>query len=560
MKKILGTLILIAVLVSACNNDLDLNPQGTLSDSDLQNVEAVDALVIASYALLDGVYDGPTSTIFNPASNWSYSDVRSDDAYKGGGGTGDIGELNNIEIGVVTSDNSLIFRKWRALQLAVKRCNMALKALNDITVEAMPNKISRAAEVRVLRSHYYFELKKHFHVFPWIDENVPAGEEETIPNDLSSEQLWANIENDLINASADLTETPEQPGRISALVADAYLTKVFMFQGKFEDAIEASNSLVGGPFGLQNDLEALYSDPTVEHNGENIFAVEVNIGGGGSNGGNLFWGDLLCSPPGPAYGGGDNFQKPTQNLVNAFKVDENGLPLFDSFNDNDLEADDTTTPIDPRLDLAIGRPGIPWKDYTGEVYGPGWIRALAEYGPYSRKKNLISPNSPLRANPGGFPWARGALNFPLIKYSDILLLRAEAFIEIGDTESARSLINEVRLRAANTPWVQKLDGSGPAANYQIGLYPQSGFNQEYARMAVRMERRLELCLEGHRFYDLVRWGNAKTVLETYFEQEADIRPYLGGAVFLENRHEYLPIPQQEIDNSKGVYTQNQFYQ
>lgn len=557
LQHIVYTLVIGGFLLSGCSNELDLNPQGVLSDSDLSSPEAVEGLVISAYAILDNVT--ATSGIDTPVSNWSFGDVRSDDAYKGGGGTGDYSAANLLEVGPVNPDNWLVYQKWRVLQFAVKRCNNAIRALEGISEEVMPNKNIRIGEVKMLRGHYYFDLKRHFYQIPWIDESISEGEEAMVPNNLSSEQLWTNIENDLLDAIDRLPVTQSEQGRVTSLIAKAYLTKVYMYQHKYTEALAISNDVVGA-FSLQNDLEALYSDPTVEHDGENIFAVEVNIGGGGDNNGNLNMGDLLTSPPGPAYGGGDNFHKPSQNLVNAFKVNAAGLPLLDTFNDTDLAPDDTTTPIDPRLDLAIGRPGIPWKDYTGEVYGSAWIRDLITYGPYSKKKNIISPNSSLRANPGGFPWALGALNVPIMKYSDLLLLRAEAFIETGDTESARLLINEVRQRAMDTPWVMKLDGSGYAANYQIGLYPSQGFDQTLARKAVQMERRLELCLEGHRFYDLVRWGEAAAVINQYFTSESENRSYLGSGSFQANKNEYLPIPIQEIENSHGILTQNEFYQ
>lgn len=565
MKKIIYLITTILFLASSCSEDiLDIEPKAVLSSETLDNPEAAEGLVIASYALLDNVFnDGlfpPISAIFYPASNWSYSDVRSDDAYKGGGGTGDIGELNSIELGNIFTTNSLIFRKWQVLYFAVSRCNKALQALNSLTTEQFPLKETRIAEVKALRGHYYFELKRHFFTYPYIDETVELGQEGTIPNNLSSEELWQRIIDDFQSAAAVLPDVQPEIGRVNKPMANAYLAKVFMYTGRFQEAIQQADLVINsGQYRLLDNLEDLYSSPETEHAGEFIWAIETSVMDGGTLGGNLNWGDLLTSPPGPAYGGGDGFHRPSQNLFNAYKVDANGLPLFDTFNDADMAPEDTTTPIDPRLDHAIGRPGIPWKDFIGEVYGANWIREGSTYGALSKKKNLISPNSPLRAAEG-FPWARGAFNYPIIKYSDVLLWKAEALIETGgDLEEARNLINMIRERAMNSPVVMTLDGSGPAANYQIGLYPSTGWTQDFARQALRFERRLELALEGHRFYDLVRWGTADEVINTYYDTESADRPYLSTGTFVSNRHEYLPIPQDEIDRSAGVLEQNEFY-
>jgi hypothetical protein len=218
------------------------------------------------------------------------------------------------------------------------------------------------------------------------------------------------------------------------------------------------------------------------------------------------------------------------------------------------------TPVDPRLDHAIGRPGIPWKDYTGGVYGNDWIREGATYGPYSKKKNIILVNSSLRGA-AAFPWAQGALNFPLIKYSEVLLWKAEALIESGGSlEEAKGLINQIRNRAKNAPVVTKLNSTQPAANYKIEPYPAApAWDQTTARKALRFEKRLELCLEGVRFYDLVRWGVAASVMNTYYATEKLKRPYLSAGKYVSPKLDYLPIPQNEIDISRGVYKQDPNY-
>ena len=544
----------------ACQkNFLDPNPQGVLAEPLLtQSASGVDGLVNMAYSSMDTHFEGLWPDFLHPPSNWSFGDVRSDDAYKGGGGTGDIIEFHQLEIGQVTANNPTIQSKWLCDYIGISNVNKAIRALNTIPDSDYPAKKVRLAEMRVLRGYFYFDLKKDYYSYPYIDETVTDENLGKIGNTLTSEQLWQKIEDDFKAAIADLPASQADKSRANKYVASAFLCKTYMFQQKWQLALDQANIVTGsGQYGLLDNFEKVYSLPEFEHGPEFIFSIAFSVNDG-SPVGNLNWGDLLNAPVSPAYTAGDGFHRPSQNLVNAFKVDANGLPLFNTFNQTNLAANDTITPVDPRLDHTVGRPGIPWKDYTAGPFVLSWARAADVYGPYAKKKNIISPNSPLRAA-AGFPWALGALDFPLIKYTDLLLWKAEALVELNQLEEARVIVNQIRQRAATAPAVQKLNGRGPAANYRVGLYPASVWSQEYARQAVRFERRLELCLEGHRFYDLVRWGVADTVLNTYYQQEARVRPFLTGAQFTKNRNEYLPLPQSEIDRSKGVYTQNNFY-
>jgi len=330
-----------------------------------------------------------------------------------------------------------------------------------------------------------------------------------------------------------------------------------MFEGNYAKAAATADQIISsGKYGLMPSFEQLYSQPQYEHGPEFIFSIAFSADPPDVE--NLNFGDLLSCPANSAYGPGDGFFRPSQNLVNAFKVDANGLPLLTTFNNSDLAPDDITTPVDPRLDWAIGRPGIPWKDWTGGVYTDAWARTEDVYGPYSKKKNLLDVSLFLSER-NEWPYGLGALDFPLIKYSDVLLWKAECDIQTGSNlDEARTLINQIRQRAKSAPYVQKLTG-GNAANYQIGLYPAAGWTQTYAMQALMFERRLELCLEGDRFYDLVRWGIADQVMNNYYQTESAKRTFLNGSTFIKGKHEYLPVPQQEIQESQGVYKQNKFY-
>lgn len=404
---------------------------------------------------------------------------------------------------------------------------------------------------------------KNFGSFVYIDENTPVADVPKIENSFDTAFLWGKIEADLNAAITVLPNTQPELGRVNKLVAYAFLAKAKLFQGQWTDVITYANNVIAGPYMLVDDMEKLYSTPGYG-NQENVFAIQYSVNDG-SEFGNLDFGNLINSPDSPSddtnhpYLNGDDFDKPTQNIVNAFKVDGNGLPLLDTYNAADLAPRDITTPVDPRLDHAIGRPGITWKKWTGMPMQDNWNRDIASYGYYVRKKNQIDPYSDLRAS-GGFPWAKGALDWPIIKISDVMLWKAEASIELGNIQEGMTIINQIRTRAKNSPYVYDFDNNSlDAANYSIELYPTTGITQAYATKALRMERRLELNNEGHHFYDLVRWGIATNWINDYMLTESGKRSYYAGASFTAGRDEYLPIPQIEIDATGGVYKQRSGY-
>jgi starch-binding outer membrane protein, SusD/RagB family len=560
MKKILFIVITALFLFgSSCKKSfLDANPQGLLTQSELATTPAgIDGLVNAGYQSLSTHFAGQWPDYFHPPSNWSFGDIRSDDAYKGGGGTGDIIEYNELETCNITADNAMLYNKWKADFTGISNINTAIQALNTTSVSTYPNKDVRIAEMQVLHAYFYLDLIKHYYSVPWIDASVPVANLGKVPNSLTIDELYANVEKELIAAIAILPDVQSDLSRVNKYGALGFLTKLYMFEGNYVKASQTADQIINsGKYSLMPTFEQLYSQPEFEHGPEFIFSIAFSNDAPDVK--NLNFGDLLNAPSGAPYGGGDGFDRPSQNLVNAFKVDANGLPLLDNFNDSDLAPNDTSTPVDPRLDWAVGRPGLPWKDWTGGVQQDSWARTEDVYGPYVKKKNIIDVNSQYRAG-SGFPWALGALDFPLIKYSDVLLWKAECDIQAGSNlDEARTLINTIRQRAKSAPYVQSLTG-GNAANYQIGLYPSAGWTQAYAMKALMMERRLELCLEGQRFYDLVRWGVADQVINNYFKTETVKRPFLTGATFTKGKHEYLPVPQSEIDRATGVYKQNKFY-
>ena len=558
-RKLFIVIIAMMLFGSSCKKSfLNANPQGLLTVSQLTTTQAgIDGLVNAGYQSLSTHFANQWPDYFHPPSNWSFGDVRSDDAYKGGGGTGDIIEYNELETCNIAADNAMLEDKWKANFTGISNINTAIQALNTVSTTTYPNKAVRIAEMQVLHAYFYMDMIKHFYAVPWIDASVPTAQLAKVPNNLSITQLYANVEAELLAAIAILPTTQSDISRVNKYGALGFLTKLYMFEGNYAKASATADQIISsGKYGLMPSFEQLYSQPQYEHGPEFIFSIAFSADPPDVE--NLNFGDLLSCPANSAYGPGDGFFRPSQNLVNAFKVDANGLPLLTTFNNSDLAPDDITTPVDPRLDWAIGRPGIPWKDWTGGVYTDAWARTEDVYGPYSKKKNLLDVSLFLSER-NEWPYGLGALDFPLIKYSDVLLWKAECDIQTGSNlDEARTLINQIRQRAKSAPYVQKLTG-GNAANYQIGLYPAAGWTQTYAMQALMFERRLELCLEGDRFYDLVRWGIADQVMNNYYQTESAKRTFLNGSTFIKGKHEYLPVPQQEIQESQGVYKQNKFY-
>jgi len=545
------------------DSDLDVTEYNVLSES---NVDP-DQFVIAAYSALDYRYNTGQfrdNWPFDHApSNWVTCDIRCGDAYKGGGGTGDNpgGGMHQLETHNLFPSSENVYNLWRAIYFGIQRANTGLRALKNVDATKFPNKEVRIGELKVLRAHFYFEAIKNFGSIVWYDENTPVSDVNKIPNTFDFNFMWSKIEGDLNDAILKLPDTQTESGRINKVVAYAFLCKAQIFQKKWPEAIISSNYVINsGKYGLVPNIEKLYSEPGYG-NLENVFAVQYSINDGSSLG-NLNFGNLLNAPDSPGddvnnpYLNGDDFDKPSQNLVNAYKVGADGLPLFDSYNNANVTPTDL---VDPRLDHAIGRPGITWKDWGARPQQENWSRDASTYGYFVGKKNVISPNSSgLASNPTGFPWALGNLDFPIIKYSDVLLWKAEASIETGNINEGIALINMIRNRAKNSAYVK--DFANPAknaANYLINLYP-SNLSKDQATKALRMERRLELANEGHTYYDLVRWGIAEQYVNNYIEVEKTRRGYLQGASLAP--HElYLPIPQIEIDASSGVYKQRQGY-
>ncbi len=567
MKKItISTLALCVALASACSDKfLDVQPKAALAVSTLQNKVGINSLLIGAYALLDGwsTNEGAYRSYQASADNWVYGSVASDDAYKGTI-AGDQPPISLIEQGNIQSDNIYFRGKWRGMYDGIARTNDVLQALavaKDLT-DAERQQV--VAESRFLRGHYHFELKKMFNMVPYIDEKIYN------PNDLEStkvpnnEDIWPKIVADLKAAYDVLPTKQTQVGRPTKWAAGAMLAKAYLFQKKFSDAKPLLDAIVAsGQYKLMDRFHDNFRAVT-NNNGESVFEVQNSVNDGAPAGDNGNIGATLNYP----YGGGGvttccGFFQPSQNLVNAFKTDASGLPLMDTFNATDLTSDQGVEstqaftpyagPVDPRLDWTVGRRGVQFLDW-GVHPGKAYVRDQAYGGPYSPKKHVMYRSDVGTNTFAGNP-RLNANNYRLIRYDHVLLWLAEVEAEIGDLEKARGYVNQVRRRAANPDgFVRNPDGKA-AANYTISEYTAPWTDRATALKAVRFEQRLEFAMEGHRRFDLVRWNTADQTLNGYYTAEAKKRQYLTGVQFTKGKHEYFPIPLQEILNSKKGSTE-----
>ena len=396
---------------------------------------------------------------------------------------------------------------------------------------------------------------------PYIsDENYAASEF----NQSNSGPIWSEIEADFSYAASNLPSSRggsySEPGRPVSTTAKAYLGKTLLYQGKWSAALDQLNAVINsGQYALNSDYFANFRSDG-ENGPEMIFSIQFAADTGQSFNGNR--GGTLNYPIGPMTGGMCcGFYQPTQDLANAFQTDSNGLPISnwatsDITNDAGVESGDAFTPhtgpLDPRIDFTVGRRGI---DYNG--YGPftGKENIRASFtdisGPYASKKNMYTAGDDANKGTGGWGEQRSGINYHIIRYADVLLMAAEAAVEIGQLEAARGMVNQVRTRAKNSP---KADSS---PNYSIGTYDAAWTDAAAARNAVRHERRVELGMEGHRLFDLRRWGIMVETLNAYIANEGrTIPPFAARANAVSSKHNALPIPLDAIDSSQGALTQN----
>ncbi|MBW3467005.1 RagB/SusD family nutrient uptake outer membrane protein [Arthrospiribacter ruber] len=572
-KKIFTLFIAGALILSySCSDDfLRVNPIGTLDENVLRNVAGAEKLLIGVYSNLDGTSQNVTS--WNSASsNWIYGSIAGGEANKGSD-AGDNALVAQVQTFSMDAANDIFNGKWRIVYDGIARTNTLINLLNTIEGEDEATILRIRSQAVTLRGHYHFEAKRLWGNVPYLNEDT---EGYYVPND---QDIWPLIEADLRFGYENLPESMGEVGRVNKWVAGAMLAKALIYQQKFQEAKPIVEAIINNgvnPMGVKYALIDNFSDNfDIEHNNsaESVFAWQysANDGSGGWNAG---YGEILNFP----YGGPGSccgFFQPSQEFVNSFRVDSNGLPMLDgSYNspENAVKSDDGLAstdpfdldngPLDPRLDWTVGRRGIPFFDW-GLHPGRDWIRDQNYGGPYTPKKQLYKKSQEgLFTEVGQWTTGLTANNYNYIRFAEVILWAAEIEIELGNLDLARDYINMIRERAKNSEYVTYEDGSA-AANYQVDVYPPGHIafsSQIEARKALYFERKLELGLEGHRFFDLVRWGVANEYLNDFINYESQIRTQAyQGAAFNPGTNNVYPIPLFQIDISRGTLQQNPGY-
>ncbi|GAB4020885.1 RagB/SusD family nutrient uptake outer membrane protein [Spirosoma koreense] len=581
IKGTVATLML-SMVTFACNDKfLEVPATAALFSSQLTSKAGIEALLIGAYSELNGRgYDQAASSL-----DWTRGSISGGDANKGSN-SGDFNALTPFQnYPQMIATNGEINQKWRALYEGVSRTNAVLRALPTAAADVTAADKQRiSGEARFLRGHYYFLLKRLFNMVPYVDETVDyqAGIDK-VPNNVD---IWPKIEADFKYAQDNLPATQGAVGRANKWAATAYLGKTYLYQKKYADAktqfdqvIASGTTSSGTKYALVDNYTDIFN-AAKETNSESIFADQAAANAGSSDNANP---NLNLNFP---YNTGSNgpagccgFFAPSFELANSFRVNANGLPLLDGSynsgsnqlkNDQGLASGDAFTPdagpVDPRLDWSIGRRGIPYLDWAVHP-GQDWIRDQSFAGPYSPKK-FVFYKSQDKTLTDGSSWTDGysAINYNFIRFADVLLMAAECEVEVGSLSKAQDYVNMVRKRAANSAYWVKTSAGANAANYVINTYTTPWTDKATATDAIRFERKLELSGEGHRFFDLVRWGVAAPVLNAFLAYETPkLSVGYNSAKFTAGRDEYLPIPQTQIDyqatdgSGKKILTQNPNY-
>ncbi len=582
MKRIATySIMIMGLLVLSCGDFLDFKPKGVVTSAQLNTPAEVDKMVTAAYAALANDF-----FLSQMASvPWVWGSVRSDDAYKGGGGTGDNFDQHIMEtFNLLTVNNGQINDIWKYLYENLGRTNDALARLEMLTEAEMPKLKERTAEMRFLRGHWHFWLKVLYKHPVWVDTSVPKEERNKLTNDTyTSDELWDKIAEDFAYGAENLPLTQTEVGRASKVAAWAYLAKTRLYQAYEQDeqhnvtGINAehlqevvtlcNNIIQQGGKSLSPDFGDLFLCG-YENGPESIFAVQYSQDDGTVNGKIQLATGVIYNMA-TQYGCCD-FLNPSYTMLNAFKTDVvTGLPMMDTYNDEFLYEIDTwatadlgdidfmAQTVDPRMDHTIGIPTHPFKYDPEFVTTKSWRRVPEVYGYLTSMKSIEHYNSPCFVKLG--PFMGTSRNADILRYDDVLLWLAEAYIELGQQDLALPLINQIRVRAANSTSRLVKDDDSPTANYKISEYIDGvncDWTQDFARKALQWERRLEFSTEGVRFFDLVRWGIAAETLNAYFAKEKVTFGFLKDASFKKNRDEYFPIPQTQINFSQGTYKQN----
>jgi hypothetical protein len=593
-----GGLALIALLLACGKNFLNKPPLGVLSPQILATKEGVQGILIGAYSAMSGEGTSQGGAWGSAADNWTYGSICADDAYKGSTSS-DQGDIVNLQQWLAVTNNPYLGQKWAANYDGIQRANDVIRTMRIATGIAAADTVEFKAEALFVRGFLHFELRKVFWYPPYVDENISvANSNLNVPNNDAGGyiEIWPKIEADFAYAMANLPATQPYKGQANKWAAEAFLAKVYMFEGKYAQAQPLLDELItkgvtasGTAYALQPNYAQNYNpNPSAKNSSESVFAVQMSVNDGSGPGGGKAFGDNLNFPYGGGPGACCGFDNPSQDVADAYKTDANGLPLpIATFNLAPHVSDQTPAAyvgnLDPRIDISIGRKGIPYLDW-GPHPGDSWIRSPGDDGHFSPKKNVYAKSVQGTLSDASSNWANvelPAVNVNLIRFSDVLLWDAECAAVAGNLALAETDVNIVRTRAANPlGWVYSngafnassytySGGTIPADQYKVAPYPAAYFSSPVIAMnAIIMERRIELAEEGHRFFDLQRWqvpgnpilpaGYMTTTLNAFAAIEGPLHPaqyQISGQniTFKTGKAEYFPIPQGQIDaeNSNG---------
>lgn len=577
MKRFFISIISICLCLAfaGCNDYLDYKPTAVVDeDKAFQDPEG---MVTSAYAMLGDCW------YTYPFNLWPYGDLASDDCLKGGSGTTDT-EYHSVEVfSTLTPTMGHLDELWYRLYCAISRCNRAILSLQEHGNDKLGEETTkqRIAEVRFLRANFYFKLKMVFNKVPWIDEEVYKNntQEQTRNDALTGDELWDKIIADFEDAYNTLPEKQNAGGRVNKVAAAGYLAKCYLeraWGNGYEDStgvnfinkdymqkvVDYTDVVEKSQYGYLENYGDIFL-PEYDNNKESVFAVQASdYNDDHTSFGRANWSNTLNGVWG-IWSCGWDFQKPSQDFVNAFKT-RNGLPEFDDYdatNDHPVNGQPTAQKWDPRLFHTLGMPTFPYKYDKEYTLTTANSRTPNTYGYYTDMK-CVPQRSKGETYNGS--WQAFAMNEYVIRYTESMLDRAEALIELGRLAEARTIINDIRRRAANSI---KKHLEYAADQCEISLYPESYFqNKDMARKCLRWERRLEMGQEHERFFDLRRWGMLSTTLNAYFKREVNdsyngqtYAQYYKDAHFTSGKNEYFPIPYNQLYYIPGLYTQNKGY-
>lgn len=498
MKRF-SIIFIIFILASCEDNFLERSPIiGITQENFYETEEDAVAAVNAAYAALQ--FELSPGGHFR----WFWGDIMSDDSEKGGSGDNDVFELLLLETFQGTPNTDMLEGEWAASYEGIYRSNTVLEFIPPMEIsDAVKNQV--IAEAKFIRAYFYYNLVTIFGDVPKVDRLLSASEYNMARSPKA--EIWDLIIQDLTEAIPNLPLKSELPisdlGRVTKGAAQALLTKAYLWQENWSAAQTTAEAIVNSnEYQLTPDYANIFTSAG-ENNMESVFEIQyMNASGGNWGANNANEGtfvNVFQRPRGAFEGFGFNI--PTQEFVDEF--------FAEGFEDPRL----TSTIF--RVGDAMGDRGIFTKEATGMPHD------------YYPKKYF---NNKGEEAPFGDPAPNGGSNDRVIRYADVLLMHAEAAAKNGNEAAARTSLNAVRARAS---------ASGTVTLPSITSSGQNLIN------AIYRERRIELGLEGHRFFDLVRTGRAADVL--------------GSLGYVEGTHSVFPIPQSQIQATNGAITQNPGY-